>query len=290
MRLAPILVAILLNAAVTSRACADPAVDGGAQTSYKKLPWHLVDVYWDFPADLPFESYSVDVTLSADISPSVNLYIAPIGLGVLSGTKFYGGMQTQVDGNTKHDPKLRKIGRGFLFSMWGERGYDAIRPADGGYCQSSGHEGDFVSVRRPYEWKAGVYTYRLVKMDAEQLGGKHYTWVGAFVEDHQSSENIFVGALRFPGRELKLQKNNLANFIEIYGSRIVPDDELPALEITFGNVRVNAQPVINPRITAVYPKGVPDYADARVEDNAVIITVGKRVESRTTRSVVLLSP
>ena len=43
------------------------------------------------------------------------------------------------------------------------------RPSVGGFCQSSGHEGDFVSVRRPYEWKKGKFTYKVVQMDKEEI-------------------------------------------------------------------------------------------------------------------------
>ena len=57
----------------------------------------------------------MDVTISDDVPSSVNLYISPIGLGHLSKTSFYGGIQTQADGYTKKDQKLRTIGPGFLF-------------------------------------------------------------------------------------------------------------------------------------------------------------------------------
>jgi hypothetical protein len=189
------------------------------------MPWHLVDLWWDIGEDAPFESYSVDVTISEDISPEARLYIAPIGLGHLSGTAFYGGIQTQLDGHTKQDPRLRKLGPGFLFSMWGERGLDAIRPSLGGFCQSSGHEGDFVSVRRPHPWQKGTYTYRLVRMDEEFVDGQPRTWVGAFVHVHAKDENIFVGALRFKGAALVLSRK-LASFVEVYGRR-VPASEIP---------------------------------------------------------------
>ena len=60
---------------------------------YGPMPWHLVDTWWDIGEEKPFESLAVDVTISDDISPSVNLYIAPIGLGHLIKTAFYGGIQ-----------------------------------------------------------------------------------------------------------------------------------------------------------------------------------------------------
>ena len=74
----------------------------------KPPPWHLIDIWWDIGQDTAFESYSIDATISDDVSPTVNLYVAPIGIAELSGTRFYGGVQTQADGYTKRDRRLRK--------------------------------------------------------------------------------------------------------------------------------------------------------------------------------------
>ena len=141
------------------------------EPKYAQMPWHLVDLWWDLGEDSPFQSYSIDVTISDDVPSTTNLYVAPIGIAHLNEIPFYGGIQTQADGHTRSDRRIRKIGPGFLMSMWGERNLDAIRPAIGGLCQSSGHEGDFVSVRRPYEWSKGTYTYRVVRMDEETING-----------------------------------------------------------------------------------------------------------------------
>jgi hypothetical protein len=264
-----------------------PAVALAAEdTGPKPPPWHLIDIWWDIGQDTAFESYSIDTTISDDVPQTVNLYVAPIGIAELSGTKFYGGIQTQADGYTKRDQHLRKIGPGFLMSMWGQRSPDAIRPSAGGLWQSSGHEGDFVSVRRPYEWKKGKFTYRVARMDREVVEGKPYTWVGAFVYSHESDENIFVGALRFPGENLILA-SKLASFVEIYG-RQIPVEQIPKLTVTFGNLRVNGQAVEKPTATAVYPKGVPDYAEAVAQDGQVVVKVGEPVLDRKERRVELL--
>ena len=77
-------------------------------------------------------------------------------------------------------------------------------PREGGFFKSSGHEGDFVSVRRPFEWKKGKYTYKLTRMDQQMIDDKPCTWVGAFVYSHEKDENVFVGALRFKGEKLVL--------------------------------------------------------------------------------------
>lgn len=278
------LVAILLVVLVlTSANSQDQKTD---EPKYAPMPWHLVDAWWDIGHETPFESLAVDVTIDQDVPSSVNLYIAPIGLGHLSKTPFYGGIQTQADGYTKKDQKLRTIGPGFLFSMWGERSHDAIRPAEGGLCQSSGHEGDFVSVRRPFEWKKGKYSYRLVKMDREEIDGKAHTWVGAFVYSYEKDENLFVGALRFKGEKLALDRK-VANFVEVYGRRR-PVTDIPKVTVTFGAPVVNGKVAVQASAEAIYPKGVPDYAEAVAKDGSLVVTVGTSVEGRDKRRIKLI--
>ena len=252
---------------------------------FARMPWHLVDLWWDIGEDTLFESYSVRVTISDDIPDTQNLYLAPIGLGHLNKTPFYGGIQTQADGYTKHNKQLRKLGPGFLMSMWGERSLEAIRPSLGGFFQSSGHEGDFVSIRRPYKWTKGTYTYKIIRMDKEVINGKPFTWVGAFVFSHEKDENIFIGALRFKGDNLMLS-HKVASFVEVYGQR-KPVAEIPKLTVTFGDLRVNGKAATVKSVEAIYPKDVPDYADAKINAGSVVIKVGLPVTERTTRHVKL---
>lgn len=248
---------------------------------YKRMPWHLTDLWWDLGADVPFESYSIDCTISATPPADTDLYIAPIGLGYLNRVPFYSGLQTNCDGNTSADKRLRKLGPGYIFSMWGERSPKAIRPSAGGYWQSSGHEGDFISVRRPFKWKAGKYTYRLVKMDAQKVGDKNHTWVGAFVVSHATDENIFIGSLRFPTSDLVLSRR-IASFVEIYGRR-KPVEAIPKLTVKFDNLRVNGEPANWKVVDVMYPQGVPDYASAKSIEGGINIDIGKPVETRKSR-------
>lgn len=269
---------LLLTCLTTSPLSAD-------EKQYAPMPWHLVDLWWDVGEETAFESYSVDITISDDVPATKNLYIAPIGIGHLSNTPFYGGIQTQTDGYTRDNRQLRKIGPGLLMSMWGERSHAAIRPAQGGFYQSSGHEGDFVSIRRPYQWSKGTFTYKIIRMDQEIIAGKPYTWVGAFVYSHSKDENIFIGALRFKGDQLKLSPK-IASFVEVYGPR-KPVAEIPKLTVTFGNLQVNGKVAKVKSVEAIYPPGVPDYAEAKGEAKSVVIRVGEPVKDRTTRRVKL---
>ena len=97
-----------------------------------------MDLWWDVGKDMPFESYSIDVDISDDVPSSVNLYISPIGLGHLSKTPFYGGIQTQVDGYTKRDQHRRTLGPGFLFSMWASEASMAFGLPSAGSAKAPG--------------------------------------------------------------------------------------------------------------------------------------------------------
>ena len=123
-------------------------------------------------------------------------------------------------------------------------------------------------------------------MDEEIIDGKTHTWVGAFVYSHSKDENVFIGALRFKSEDLVLSKR-VASFVEVYGRRI-PVAEIPKVTVTFGNLNVNGQAADVRAVQAVYPKGVPDYADARLKDGWVIIEVGEPVAGRTDRRVELM--
>ena len=79
----------------------------------------------------------------------------------------------------------------------------------------------------------------------------------------------------------------MASFVEVYGRRR-PVSDIPRLTVTFGNLTVNGKTVENPTARAVYPNGVPDYAEATGRDNDVVVMVGEPIEGRTERKVQLL--
>jgi hypothetical protein len=120
-------------------------------------------------------------------------------------------------------------------------------------------------------------------MDKEEIDGKPFTWVGVLVYSHNKDENVFVGALRFKGENLVLARK-VASFVEIYGRRI-PVSEIPKLTVTFGNLMVNGKPAKVAAAEAIYPKKVPDYAEAIAKDG-----LGKPTEECGVGVDRLLSP
>jgi hypothetical protein len=229
-------------------------------TEKTKLPWHMVNLWWTFPETPDFESLEIDVTISEDVDPAkLNLYIAPIGLGQLNDTNFYGGIQTNIGGNPVSDASPQGAyhkGKGAIFSRWGKKDLDTsfVRPAVNGLTEAAGYEGDFASGRRPFPWKAGTYTYAVRKLSYEKdAEGKEWTWVGAFLTEKSSGQTVFITALKFPGRTLKFWGRHSA-FIEIYGGKKVVIADLPKLEVRIGMPRINGQTVEVKKLSVNYPR------------------------------------
>jgi hypothetical protein len=228
-----------------------------------KLPWHMVNLWWDMPATEDFESLDIDVRVNGEADPAkINLYIAPIGIGQLNETNFYGGIQTNIGGygvspDSPTGPYHK--GKGGIFSRWGNKDLDTsfVRPAANGLIEAAGYEGDFASGRRPYAWTEGTYTYSLRKLSYEKdKDGKEWTWVGAFVSDKSKGDFTHISSLKFPGRTLRFWGRHSA-FIEIYGGKKVDIAALPPLEIGIGHPRVNGKPVDIRRLSLVHPQRGP---------------------------------
>lgn len=241
-------------------------------------PWHLADIWWETGRSEPFQRLSIDITLDADVDSAVRLYIAGFGLGRLNGVKFYAGLQTQLQGRPLTGGRILPIGRGAIFSRWDEDSPAALRPAPDGVVEIGGYEGRFVSVRAPLAWRAGRYTLKLERLPGEPADDPAYSWVGLSIRGHASGEERFVGALRFPGSELRLD-GKLAAFVEIYGPRI-PVAAIPQLRISFSALTLNGAPIAARKISARYPRNIPDLARVSRAADAVHIDLGQPVLRR----------
>ena len=120
-------------------------------------------------------------------------------------------------------------------------------------------------------------------MSTRPVGEKTCTWVGAFVYSHGNDENLFIGALRFPSEELVLSRR-VASFVEVYG-RAIPAEKIPRVDVVFDNLRVNGRQVEAPKSSAIYPTGVPDYANVSRAEQGLLVEVGKHVADRKARRV-----
>ena len=158
------------------------------------LPQGLAYVWWHWEDRVRgFQSIDFDLTIHNDvdareISNDSGLYLI-LFMSDISGTGYYFGIQTDV-----YDPRVgRGRGKGLIFSRWETRDLSDVRVAPDGWHESSGHEGDFVGVRKAYRWGAGDYGVRIAA-DGEDDEGR---WFGLWVTDKSTGETTWCGSLRF---------------------------------------------------------------------------------------------
>lgn len=222
---------------------------------WKPMPWHLADIWWDFPAETgDFHMLSIDMEIAGQEVGDLPVYFAPIGLGKIDDAPFYAGLQSGA--------KLTDGSRGHLgiFSRWQERDPAAMRVAPGGYLESAGSEGDFISVRQPVAWHNGRYRVSLT-VEVPQ-GTDPRPWVRGEVLELASGTRWQLGALRFPGGPQAYLGQSLTSFVEIFGRAVAPA-AVPHFTVTFGNLRINDLPAAPTGGTVVYEEDVPPLAEIR---------------------------
>jgi hypothetical protein len=272
---------------IVSLACGTIAqsADAKSTASLPPLPWHMADVWWTFEETTPnFESLEVEVTIDRDVPDTFNLYVAPCGIAKINGLDFYGGLQSNINGwaNATNQTRVHP-GKGAIFSRWSSDkktpvGLDNVRVA-GTNClvESAGYEGEFASVRRPFSWTKGSYTYQIVKGQTEVVDGKTNTWFTCRVKDAAGQVNE-VGSLRFEGSDFTFWARHAA-FVEVYSTAKIPRSEIPEVKVTFGYPRLNGQFPKLKSASVVHPgpgerSGAPDCAKAVADGSSVMVTVG----------------
>lgn len=242
-------------------------------------PWHIVDVEFYLDTDYVFNSYSVDLNILTPIPNDTYLYLAPFGSGYLNDILFYGGIQTHTGGykNANHyneKTAFTEIGRAMIFSRWDERSPDAIFMESSGVCESSGYEGDFVSVRNALNWTKGKYTFKIEKMNQNTtINIVKHSIVQMTVYDHQTKKTYNCGALAFPGDQLTISSSQFL-FFELYGKRI-NINQMPYAKFECDNFQINGLPVEISAAGAYYPKEYPKYGSATYSNGKFTIEIGK---------------
>ena len=266
-----------------------------AGVTLPKSPWHVVNIWWDFEKPVEhFTSLEMDVTIDRDVSSEYNLYVSPCGIAKINDLQFYGGLQTNVNGWANKESRERvHPGKGAIFSRWSSDkktpiGLDHVRAA-GADClvESAGYEGEFASVRRPFAWTKGTYTYCITKGEHETVNGVECTWFHCRVTDSQGTSHD-VGSLRFEGTDFTFWPKHSA-FVEVYSTSKIPKSGIPKVNITFGWPRLNGQKVALKKASAYYPDptkgtpGSPDCAWVKAEGENCVVEVGpifKRDEAK----------
>ena len=201
----------------------------GRSDLYKPLPLPqgLAYVWWHWEDRVRgFQSIDFDLTIHNDIDArempdDAGLYLILFSSDI-SGAGYYFGLQTDV-----YDPSVgRGRGKGLIFSRWGTRDLSDVRVAEDGWSQSSGHEGDFVGVRKAYRWGTGDYGVRIAT-DGEDDEGR---WFGLWITDKATDETTWCGSLRFD-KSARLEPTG-GTAPEIYGAGTTRAIDVPQWHIS----------------------------------------------------------
>ena len=192
------------------------------------MPEHMSYIWWEWNDNRGrFRQLEVDITIHNDVpkfSDDHGIYMI-LGQGFISGEGYYFGIQTDV-----YDPNIGYgRGKGLIFSRWGTRDLANSRIAEDGWAQSSGHEGDFIGVRRGYDWGAGDYRLRLAPDGAETDG----EWFSLWITELASDTTTWMGALKFPYLHNRaLIEPPSYSTIEIYGIGSIRPIDIPELSVS----------------------------------------------------------
>lgn len=176
-----------------------------------------------------------ELRIHDDPGEAVGLYLSLLNSSI-DGAQFYLGLQTNLA-----RPGQGFVGKGLLFSTWGTFDAADTRTAPGGYLELGTHEGRFAGVRLPYPWTVGEYRLRLTRSADGDASGD---WFEFFITDVKTSNETFLGALRFRRSEATTPATispNHISFLEVY-SAATDYGAVPAWHVSLAATANGAQP------------------------------------------------
>ena len=287
MKHAFLILALAAGAALAENPCQQPSPEEMAKAAGVKLPhqpWHVINIWWDFQKPTEhFTSLEMDVTIDRDVPSDYNLYVSPCGIAEINKLQFYGGLQTNINGWPDKQSRERVFpGKGAIFSRWSSDkktpiGLEHVNPAgDDCLVESAGYEGEFASVRRPFAWTKGTYTYQISKADSETVKDVACTWFKCSVKDPQGTVHD-IGSLRFEGTDFTFWPKHSA-FVEVYSTAKIPRSGIPKVNITFGWPRLNGHKADLKKASAYYPHdsgpAAPDCAWVKADGENCRVEIG----------------
>ena len=241
-------------------------------------PEHIAHITWRWPREAEtrqpprFRELTTDFTIQNDVGNydrHSGLYLI-LGQSTISGVPLYYGLLTRMEGS-----------KALIFSRWDTMDLSNARVAPGGFTEAGDYEGDFISVRRHYEWGAGDYRVRLASDGVDDDG----EWFGVWITDVDADTTTWFGSLKFPFAESEEQawiRGKSYSTIEIYGRYIRPID-IPVWEAAVQ--RPVGDGASSTHGFTGYGHGDTDFPNGEIhydaDSNVVNITVGGATEQLT---------
>jgi hypothetical protein len=251
-----------------------------SQSTPSKYPLHFVDYWWQGCGDnKPVTNIAVIFKVKGDFDNISGIYIAPVGIAAVNGIKFYGGIQTQtLAWVSKNNRSVINLGRGGIFSRWSKDNTPiGVEYADGDeltHYQSAGTEGEFVGVRKGFNWQAGEHTY-IYEINVLS-DNNNYSWFVATVEDYETKAKVEIGKLKFEGKDFLLGKD-FASFVEIYSGN---KRSFPKMQVSFMPPFINNQQCTGRQVKAYYSNNSPyeyRYAKSSTDGDWIHVDISPNV-------------
>ena len=269
------------------------ATPAPALTSLVDTPEHMAYLWWHWGQDRDssgdgregIRELTFDFTIHndpGDFSDEYGLFLM-LCYCFIGNVDFYFGLQTDVHGHPENVG-----GKGLIFSRWETRDLANARVADSeeGWAESAGHEGDFIGVRRTYNWGAGEYRVSFAPDGADSEG----EWFGVWITDKATYETTWIGSLKFPYENGRAAiGSQVYTNMEIYGGSQIQAFRIPEWHVSL------KRPLGDGLESGWFESGYAAFgsemanADVRYDraDGEVHIVAGGAVERTTPEQVVI---
>ena len=246
---------------------------------------------WETPTGAR-ESVVMDFTIREDpghFSEDYALGVA-LGWGTVGSTRFNFGIQTDVD-----DPDTDgSEGKGIFFNLWGSNNTAQARPTYDGWVVTGSTPGDFIGIRKPYEWSAGDYRVLFAPYSNDDDDGR---WYGIWIRNVTTNMQTYVGSLKFPLVDaappmINPGRDGYSTSLVILGDSIIATHEIPLFEVALSPPNELKRPdesrniEMPKRVTASYSTVHGTITNAKVffdrESNLVIMKAGGDIDSLDT--------
>ena len=247
---------------------------------YAATPEIMANAQWAWAHQVSGgDSVSMDFTVRQDpghFSEDHALVMA-FGWSSIGSTKVGYGIRTDLD-----DPETDgSEGKGIVFNRWGTHDKTLARPTSDGWVVTGNILGNFISIRKPYDWSVGDYTVRIAHDGSED--DPDGRWFGMWIRNKSTNVETHMGSLKFPlvnGEPPKFNPRGdlYQSMLAILGSGAIKPHEIPVFEIALSppDEGDNIEPP--KRVTAVYSQFNGVMTNANIshdrDDNLVILRAG----------------
>ena len=202
--------------------------------------------------------------------------VMAFGWSSIGSTRFGFGIRTDLDKPGTDGSQ----GKGIVFNRWDTHDKTLANSTEDGWVVTGMILGDFISIRKPYDWGVGDYTVRIAHDEtADDPDGR---WYGMWITDSEDEET-YMGSLKFPmvgGEPPKINPRGdlYQSMLALLGGSVIKPQEIPVFEIALSPPDEGSSIDPPKRVTTIYSQFHGVMTNSNIthdrEDNRVIMRAG----------------